>query len=276
MNRCRRTGFTLVELLVVMTIIGVLMALLLPAVTGMREAGRLTTCENNQKQVAVAMFRYEAQLQNYPGYVNELDGNRNVSWPVVLFQYMGRADLWELWRDGNQKEVYIETLICPSNPPEQISAGDTSFAYPGNCGMPGDNDRAPHGLLHNHGTGVNQANRTLVSMDFVSGHDGATNTLMLTENIAATNWTSTNEARIGVTWQASGGLGINDDQEGNHPRPSSYHGDGVMASYCDARQKFLSDDIDYAVYVHLMTPYGKGASEAASLLQGKPLDDDDF
>ena len=56
-------GFTLVELLVVITIIGILMALLIPAVNMVREQGRQTVCLNNQMQIGKAMLTYETAKQ---------------------------------------------------------------------------------------------------------------------------------------------------------------------------------------------------------------------
>ncbi len=65
-KRVSRRGFTLVELLVVIAIIGVLVALLLPAVQAAREAGRRATCYNNMKQLALATLNFESSFKRLP------------------------------------------------------------------------------------------------------------------------------------------------------------------------------------------------------------------
>src|SRR3977135_4188548 len=83
-NLHRRRGFTLVELLVVIAIIGILVALLLPAIQAAREAGRRSQCANNLKQIGLAILNFESSRKSYPPGV-ELDPNN----PLYFTRWTG-------------------------------------------------------------------------------------------------------------------------------------------------------------------------------------------
>jgi prepilin-type N-terminal cleavage/methylation domain-containing protein/prepilin-type processing-associated H-X9-DG protein len=88
-RRLARQGFTLVELLVVMTIIGMLVSLLLPAVQSAREAARRTQCQNNLSQIGLALLNYESAIQCFPpgGLINA-SKQYGHSWWVRIMPYV--------------------------------------------------------------------------------------------------------------------------------------------------------------------------------------------
>src|SRR5206468_3904064 len=84
-NTARPSGFTLVELLVVIAIIGVLVALLLPAIQAARESARRTDCLNRLRQLGVAAHNYHAAMQHFPSHGDKLTG---LSSQARLLPYM--------------------------------------------------------------------------------------------------------------------------------------------------------------------------------------------
>ena len=113
-------GFTLVELLVVIAIIGVLVALLLPAVQAAREAARRSQCMNNQRQIGIAVQNYHSATKYLPP-VRVADGQQ--TWLALLLPYMEQANIEQLWdpqlgsfyeQRYAMRTAVVEAFICPS------------------------------------------------------------------------------------------------------------------------------------------------------------------
>jgi len=107
------SGFTLVELLVVIAIIGILVALLLPAVQAAREAARRLQCSNNLRQVGIAMHNYHDVHNSLPMGYHRVSGYRGFT-PIL--PYLEHSNLYKLDPDSVEAgQTEIATFICPSD-----------------------------------------------------------------------------------------------------------------------------------------------------------------
>jgi prepilin-type N-terminal cleavage/methylation domain-containing protein/prepilin-type processing-associated H-X9-DG protein len=170
-RRSKRNAFTLVELLVVISIIGMLVALLLPAVNNARLVTQRTDCMSRMVQMSKAMDLYEPQNGQLPGYVNALKmtpisgqpaqllnvsgQQRAASWVIMILPYLERNDLYQAWRTppGAQQgggggggggggvamynsvtnaAVYLQIVTCPT---AALPTDGTPVSYVLNTGM---------------------------------------------------------------------------------------------------------------------------------------------
>jgi prepilin-type N-terminal cleavage/methylation domain-containing protein len=167
-KRVNPRGFTLVELLVVIAIIGILVALLLPAVQAAREAARRAQCANNFKQVGLALQNYESAKRRFPPGMDywrnpEMDDPvacspprtpdrkefLGLGWSAVILPYMELATLYDQFdpnvtsdmvigksSDGTYRNfevvaTRVDDFLCPSDPTRNEKIRITS-TQPGN------------------------------------------------------------------------------------------------------------------------------------------------
>lgn len=162
-NSPNRYGFTLVELLVVIAIIGILVALLLPAVQKAREAARRIQCANTEKQVGLALLNYESAKRAFPpgnimkGAINSVNASFS-GWTIELLPYIEDAAVRSLY-DSNIdvmdpkfkvfRETPIQVYTCPSDfastlavphsgPAKNTQIQFRTSSYRGNAGRTGD------------------------------------------------------------------------------------------------------------------------------------------
>jgi prepilin-type N-terminal cleavage/methylation domain-containing protein/prepilin-type processing-associated H-X9-DG protein len=198
----RRQGFTLIELLVVIAIIGVLIALLLPAVQAAREAARRMSCTNNLKQIGVALHNYSGSIGSLPPTLVITGTVGNVTWTN---EYGAHPRLLPYTEGGNLfnainfdlgmftppnltvATTYVGLLVCPSedkvtSTPGELPSGKTmSVCNYGYC----EGDWFVWG-----GLGSSRKSRSafgpMLSRRWAEFRDGLSNTLLLSEGKANT------------------------------------------------------------------------------------------
>lgn len=160
-NESARSGFTLIELLVVISIIAVLMSLILPAVQSAREAARRLQCQNNLKNLGLALTN-AATTRNgkFLPFARRSQQGSLVSvqsWCVEILPYIDRRDIFDHWKKDEAwfagtnlplSQLFLKVLACPDDPTAWQEAGGLSYVV--NSGY-GDAKRNPADQLGTHG-----------------------------------------------------------------------------------------------------------------------------
>lgn len=284
-------GFTLVELLVVIAIIGILIALLLPAVQAAREAGRRTTCKNHLKQLGLAIQNHHDTFgilphggihwSTAPDYDSsgapQSGKSQRAGWGFQILPFMEQNNLWNGGsatsndqRIRNAIGAAIEEFYCPSRrsaeplPPIGSWYGPSGTYPHGTTDYAGSNHDNTGAIIHLH-SNANSAVSERQVLDFADITDGTSNTMIVGEK----------RLNVAIIGQYQG-----DDNEGytsgwdhdvmryttRQPRPDpksgsgeqrfgSSHPGGFQAVFVDGSVQFLNYQIELTMFKRIGERY---------------------
>lgn len=282
-RRSRRIAFTLVELLVVITIIGVLIALLLPAVQSAREAARRMQCQNNLKQLSLGVHNHLAALNFFPSagnmywYPRVMVGGsptqapqQAYGWAYQVLPYIEQQAVWENPVDSLVGESASSPLICPSRRFLTIYAGNALMDYVGNGGDTSSTVTGGSGDdLKNMGaflpptelsSGVYNPGRGANAADF---KDGMSCTLLFAEKYVPSmwytggSWGDNSGYYVGWGWDTIrfGAQQPHQDTDGvfnaNYDYFGSPHATGFNVALCDGSVRNVAYNIQLLTLKHL-------------------------
>lgn len=270
-----RTGMTLIELLVVVAIIGMLVALVLPAVQMARETARRAQCQSNLRQLGIAMALHANARGSFPiGCIGgrQSADKRCISWNVHLLPYLEHATLWSSFDfdvpsyDAANKSVCkieISEFLCPSTdrsePSSEFSAwiGAAFTDYGGIYGLegvgrnrPADEPASPQ-TLRNDSLGIMLYEAAVAPKEVV---DGLSKTACIAESKIRRHanlmeWV--NGLNIFAQEQSTPVNGVGLENEIGSPHPG-----GASLAFCDGHVEFITESIEQPVLNALLTKAG--------------------
>ncbi|MEN6493080.1 MAG: DUF1559 domain-containing protein [Thermoguttaceae bacterium] len=217
----RNRGFTLVELLVVIAIIGILIALLLPAVQAAREAARRSQCTNNLKQIGLAMHNYEDTFKCFPRYYYPVlpdAGWYGHSGFTMILPYVEQGPIYKQvdWKsyyyagsNSTLRKAKIAAFLCPSDkeyPSDEagcnygVCAGSSiTFYFYNTTSLADANGMFRRTCYYDHSFRA--------EVRFADITDGSSNTIMASEHLKGDNsQSSVSDSDIRATGGLSGTL----------------------------------------------------------------------
>ena len=196
-----KKAFTLVELLVVIAIIGMLVAILLPAVQSARESGRRVNCTNNQRQLGIAIHGYESAFGTFPSGAISKEYDAKPSNPHNYFRWSALAHMLPYLENGNTYDqlklnvpLYDGFGISTVNR-TAVSTHISEFLCPSDSGSSGTFALGPTNYAASSGTGLNGGSPydadgmffTNSAIPTAAIKDGKSNTIAFSESILGQN-----------------------------------------------------------------------------------------
>ena len=269
-NTCR-PAFTLVELLVVIAIIGILIAMLLPAVQAVREAARKTSCSNKIRQHMLAIHIFESTHGHFPSAFDAHADEPGWGWGTQIFSFLELGNFAETFDltssfGGGSSTIAVPTdfsstplsvFRCPSDPAPDINKFHLNHATSNYRAVYGNNERLNsdgrfvYEWQIDYGGVLRQNGRT----EFKDITDGSSNVLLHGEMTYEDDGSKTGAIWAGMTgfhsgfrWTSDIMWPINADQHqinGESPWAfSSHHPGGVLFSFADGSVRFFPNGGD--------------------------------
>jgi prepilin-type N-terminal cleavage/methylation domain-containing protein/prepilin-type processing-associated H-X9-DG protein len=271
-RRARPSGFTLIELLVTISILGVLMALLLPAVQASRASARLTTCKNQLRQLGLGLHSYHEAHRCFPPGSFQM----GPSFPIQTGWGWGAMTLPYVEQNALYKTCSFNVGTAVASNLGLLATPETAFRCPSEINLQVINCTSADGKSHfdvaaGNYCGIEAILSPMSHTRIADVPDGLTQTLCLGERIVQDG--KTNGLPAISTW--SGMVAFADRYEYcsvphlpatilnginvslSDPRSfGSWHPQGATFVFADGSVQYLSDSIDVNLFAAMGTPDG--------------------
>jgi prepilin-type N-terminal cleavage/methylation domain-containing protein len=266
-----RPAFTLVELLVVLAIIGILMALLLPAVQHVRESARRLQCQNNLKQIGLAMQTYHDRYKVFPsGWI----GPTGMTWGAYILPDLEQTPLYDALRvnefgdvmppdAGTEYDILLPIYVCPTDSGPDING---NYSHDGTIGYKKSNYIGVNGgtnFVEHRSQDPSGVFGVASRVGIQSIKDGASNTFLVGERefdmkkgfrgaiwMRAINKVGSYMYGPAVVGTCGKRILLNSSRT-RFIGFSSAHSSGALFLFADGGVRFISDSIDGDVYASM-------------------------